>query len=209
MSDCRIYVACLASYNAGCLHGAWIDCTDLDSMQDQVNAILRASPEPNVFVTCPDCNGTKEKVLGHNSETGETRVGPCETCKGRGTVPSSEEFAIHDHEGFGGLIEEYTSLTRVAALAEAIEEHGAAFIAFMENRGNADDIGETVEAFTDAYRGEWDSEQKFAENLLDELGEIKGDSLAERYFDYEAFTRDLFISDYWRDEDTGAVFANY
>lgn len=26
----RIFVACLASYNAGTLHGEWIDCTGKD-----------------------------------------------------------------------------------------------------------------------------------------------------------------------------------
>lgn len=41
----RIYVACLAAYNNGYLHGAWIDATDdLDSIQEQVSTMLKASP---------------------------------------------------------------------------------------------------------------------------------------------------------------------
>ncbi|OHC63372.1 MAG: antirestriction protein [Pseudomonadales bacterium RIFCSPLOWO2_02_FULL_63_210] len=41
----RIYVADLAAYNAGHLHGAWIDATqDMDDIQAQVNAMLAASP---------------------------------------------------------------------------------------------------------------------------------------------------------------------
>lgn len=41
----RIYVADLAAYNAGHLHGVWIDATqDVDAMQDQVNAMLANSP---------------------------------------------------------------------------------------------------------------------------------------------------------------------
>jgi len=44
----RIYVACLASYNAGRLHGAWIDVdTDKDAMAAKVDAMLKASPMPN------------------------------------------------------------------------------------------------------------------------------------------------------------------
>ncbi len=40
----RIYVACLASYNNGILHGAWIDCTiSSDHIQDQLNKMLKAS----------------------------------------------------------------------------------------------------------------------------------------------------------------------
>lgn len=40
----RFYAACLASYNAGILHGAWIDATrDEDEMSEQVQAMLEAS----------------------------------------------------------------------------------------------------------------------------------------------------------------------
>ena len=43
-SPIRIYVACLASYNAGVLHGAWIDVSgDIDDMQEQINDMLTAS----------------------------------------------------------------------------------------------------------------------------------------------------------------------
>lgn len=41
----RIYVACLASYNAGILHGCWIDATDPDDIREKVAAMLAASPE--------------------------------------------------------------------------------------------------------------------------------------------------------------------
>jgi antirestriction protein len=43
----RIYVACLAAYNAGKLHGRWIDADqDSDKIWDEVAAMLKASPEP-------------------------------------------------------------------------------------------------------------------------------------------------------------------
>lgn len=43
-SPIRIYVACLASYNAGILHGTWIDVSsDVDDMQEQINDMLTAS----------------------------------------------------------------------------------------------------------------------------------------------------------------------
>ena len=41
----RIYVACLAAYNAGTLHGAWIDVTTPEDIWREVSAMLRASPE--------------------------------------------------------------------------------------------------------------------------------------------------------------------
>ena len=41
----RIYVACLAAYNSGHLHGAWIDAVQKpQEIQDEVNAMLAASP---------------------------------------------------------------------------------------------------------------------------------------------------------------------
>ncbi|MCH2458263.1 MAG: antirestriction protein ArdA, partial [Henriciella sp.] len=43
----RIYVACLAAYNSGCLHGRWIDATTPDEIWEQVRAMLAASPEPD------------------------------------------------------------------------------------------------------------------------------------------------------------------
>lgn len=43
----RIYVACLASYNAGRLHGEWIDATqDVEEIREKIQAMLEQSPEP-------------------------------------------------------------------------------------------------------------------------------------------------------------------
>lgn len=43
----RIYVACLAAYNAGRLHGRWIDANqDADTIREEIAAMLAASPEP-------------------------------------------------------------------------------------------------------------------------------------------------------------------
>lgn len=44
----RIYVACLAAYNNGFLHGKWIEVTsDYEALIDEVRAMLKASPEPD------------------------------------------------------------------------------------------------------------------------------------------------------------------
>ncbi len=44
-SNLRIYVACLAAYNNGYLHGAWIDADqDADQIRDQIAAMLARSP---------------------------------------------------------------------------------------------------------------------------------------------------------------------
>lgn len=43
----RIYVASLSDYNAGRLHGVWIDVDgDADELQSHIDLMLQASPEP-------------------------------------------------------------------------------------------------------------------------------------------------------------------
>ena len=47
MTTPRIYVADLAAYNNGKLHGVWIDVLDgIDEIWNQINTMLKASPEP-------------------------------------------------------------------------------------------------------------------------------------------------------------------
>lgn len=79
----RIYVACLAAYNNGKLHGAWIDCDqDADSIREEVAAMLKASPEAGAEewaihdytgfggVTISECEGFDEVAeLAHNIAT--------------------------------------------------------------------------------------------------------------------------------------------
>lgn len=44
----RIYIACLAAYNNGKLHGKWIEANqDVSDIWAEVSAMLKASPEPN------------------------------------------------------------------------------------------------------------------------------------------------------------------
>lgn len=45
----QIYVACLAAYNNGKLHGDWIDCDqkDSDAIYEEIQKILKSSPEKN------------------------------------------------------------------------------------------------------------------------------------------------------------------
>lgn len=44
----RIYVACLAAYNNGKLHGIWIDCNqNADDIWKEINVMLSSSPEPD------------------------------------------------------------------------------------------------------------------------------------------------------------------
>ena len=85
MSNYSIYIADLAAYNNGILHGVWIDAThELDDIYEAIQTLLVASPEAG-----------------------------------------SEEWAIHDYDGFAGLgLGEYESLEHVHAIAVFLEDHG-------------------------------------------------------------------------------------
>lgn len=44
----KIYVACLAAYNNGILHGEWIEAnSDVDELQKGVDKVLQSSPAPD------------------------------------------------------------------------------------------------------------------------------------------------------------------
>lgn len=130
----RIYVASLSDYNNGNLHGVWIDdLSDAETIQDEVNAMLRASKYPNVTTECPACGGYRTAFDADDATLANPH--PCPECKGVGEVPSAEEWAIHDHEGLGN-IDEFESFERIAELAALVEEHGDAFLAYAEHNGS-------------------------------------------------------------------------
>lgn len=192
MSDCsQIYVACLAAYNSGHLHGKWIDADqDAESIRDEVAAMLRGSPCPNVTVDCPDCEGGALKSEDH----------VCTLCNGSGKVPSAEEWAIHDYQGFGGAkLSEQESFETVAALAAAVEEHGDIFGQWWnENGGDYDSVEEAVEGFQEKFRGSFDSLADYVEDFFEQTGEYKRDDRnwwsPINYVDWERMARDLEMS---------------
>lgn len=117
-----------------------------------------------------------------------------------------EEFWVFAHEGYHGLIDGECSPAEAQRLAELLDEvcEPEAFALFVSDRhGSIDAFGdedETREAFEDAYAGVWDDEQDYAAELADEVYGLQRGDVAEviaRYFDYDAFARDLFMSDYW------------
>lgn len=113
----RIYAACLASYNSGRLYGAWIDCADKsgDEIAQEIARMLKGSPYPNVERReCKECGHVQRDRMLHPE---------CDDCGGEMSeaFPSAEEWAIHDHEGFAGMIKgENPDLDEVAAMATGL-----------------------------------------------------------------------------------------
>jgi antirestriction protein len=70
----RIYVASLSDYNAGILHGSWIDLDgkDADDLQDEVNAILKDSPYAEQY------GEEAEEWAIHDYELGGIRISESE-----------------------------------------------------------------------------------------------------------------------------------
>ena len=197
----RIYVACLASYNAGVPHGSWIDCEglDADDLYSEIDKILRSSPHPNVVRRDFTCN-----VCGHEWTGSSGLPHECNKCldsdpnnEVTASEPfrSAEEFAIHDHEGFDGLaVEEYTPIIEIAEMVEFLDDHndnGAVEAAATF----CCDIAEIKRAITDRYAGTWDNKEDWAEQYLSDTGALAG--LPENlkyYFNYEAFARDCELN---------------
>jgi antirestriction protein len=107
----------------------------------------------------------------------------------------AEEWAIHAYD-FGGMhIGENDSFEFLIQLMEAIEEHGEAFSSYHQQISGNCDLETAIEEFEDAYCGQYDSEDEYAQELFDECYDVPN-HLAN-YIDYEKFSRDLFISDYY------------
>lgn len=125
------------------------------------------------------------------------------------TSPESgaEEYAIHDFEGFGSFpVKEYSEIETLAKLGAAIQEHGT-LIADLHSQLNYDDVDDTLEYFEENYAGCFSSVENFAENILEETGDLN--EIPERlrpYFDFEKYARDLEIGgDIFTIEDGGGV----
>ena len=149
--EIRIYVADLAAYNNGKLHGVWIDATeDPDTIQDQINDMLSSSPEPY-----------------------------------------SEEYAIHDYEGYCGYrLSEYEGIQSAHELACFIDEHGKLAGKVLDNFGG--DLEDAKKAIEENYAGCYSSLADYAEELTEGTTDIP-ESLAY-YIDYERMGRDMELS---------------
>lgn len=187
----RIYVASLSDYNAGHLHGVWIDLDgkDADEVQEKVAEMLRGSRHPNVSISCPVCTWKRE-VSEHLKPDLGFSEGACVECQETGMIPSAEEWAIHDHEGFGRIdVGESDSFERLVQLAGLLYEHGEAFEAWYEMLdGSGYLVDEMGEKFLEAYAGEYRSPEDWAEWHLEESGELSEvpESL-RNYIDFEAY----------------------
>lgn len=146
----RIYIACLAAYNSGYLHGAWIDAAQsVEAIWDEICVMLDASP-------CED----------------------------------AEEYAIHDHEGFGDFrLEEYASIRTVADMAAFVVEHGELATIALEHV--AGDVKEAREMVEERYLGCFESLADYMQDMTEDALEIP--ERLRFYVDWERMAKDAEI----------------
>lgn len=123
----------------------------------------------------------------------------------------AEEYAVHDYEGFGDWSpSEYEPIENLSRVAAGIEEYGPAFAAWVSYLGDASD--DQVDNFEDAYRGEWESTEAFAESMIEDHGLNIYDGLPEwiaNYvrIDFEMLGRDMAMDMYVTGAADGGVWV--
>jgi antirestriction protein len=139
----RVWIGCLASYNAGRLIGEWVDATDVDEMYECRDRVAAAAWK--AAVECGDA---------------PIYFGP------------PEEFFLADNEGFGFNPGEYPDWGALATVGALVEQHGSAFRAFLSwiDEDPLSIADELEDRFGEAYCGEADSEQDAAREMVSELG---------------------------------------
>ena len=134
-----------------------------------------------------------------------------EACKKFHKDENDPEFMLQDWENVPeGLIDESWLSENFFALRDAVKDLSGteqeAFFVWCNH--NLCDLGEKdsydlVNRFKDSYVGEYDDEEDFAYQIVEECYDLP--EFAKTYFDYEKFARDLFMCDYYF--ESGFVFS--
>lgn len=169
----KIYVASLSDYNAGTLHGIWINLygRNAGDIRTMIGLMLKASPTAQLH-PCGLC-GWKSDI---HSADDHAYV----------SCAPAEEYAIHDSDGFGPItIGEHEDIDAVVAMAQLIIQHGDAASCWLAD--NASEHVEDLEgAFNEAYLGEYASISAYADRIKETV----------RTF-YAALTGDANVYNTW------------
>jgi len=126
-------------------------------------------------------------------------------CQALHADESDAEFMFQDWENIPSqCVSESTIDWDFVAAYQRAEAEGseAAFIAWAEYTGQCD-----YDAFDDAYRGEAESEEDYALEMVEDNGLLNDvPDLLRCYFDFKAYARDLFSNGYVFHD--GYVFTN-
>ncbi len=167
----RAYIACLAAYNNGYLHGEWVELDGTEDVPERIQNILKSSP-----------------------------------------IPEAEEWAIHDHE-YCGSLGEYAGLQALHDIEEAYttcqKEHieWEPFVLFCEHTGESIHPAQ-CDRVNETFAGCYDNLTEWAENYIEETGLLSdAPATLARYFNVEAFARDMELTDLFTIPHNGEIFV--
>ena len=109
----QIYVACLAAYNNGMMHGKWIDADqDPDDIFKEIKEMLRKSPEPNAeeyaIHDCGEFGGFEPKELESIEDVAEMARLTAEYGEAIGLFYMNDQYDLDDLESrFGDTYDGY------------------------------------------------------------------------------------------------------
>jgi len=148
--------------------------------------------EPKIYVACLASynNATLHGVWIDATQGLDDIQGQVKAMLKDSPEPNSEEFAIHDYEGFGSYqVSEYEGLESANQVAVFIKEHeelGSELLAYYNYPEEAE------KAIDEQYAGCYGSLADYAEELTTQTSEVP-EHIAF-YIDYEKMGRDMELS---------------
>lgn len=133
-----------------------------------------------------------------------------EACKKLHKDENDPELMFQDWENIPDvLISESWLSENFFALRDAVEDlddtEQEAFFVWCNYKSHdlsEEDADDLVRDFQDEYQGQYDDEEEFAYQMVEECYDLP--DFAKTYFDHEKFARDLFMCDYYF--ENGFVF---
>ena len=180
----KLYLANLGKYNEGILKGEWVELPLSETELEEVMV--------NIGVAHYDKEGNFVPYVIETDEKGYEYV--------------YEEYAIHDYETDLNIsISEYSSLDNLNAIAENVEKYELDYVNVLLDDGAIGmkdliegDIEEIMQNHTFIeLEPNMNEEQEVGYACVDEIyggPEYLSREILERYFDYEAFGRDILLS---------------
>lgn len=182
----RIYVGTYRQYNNGSLFGKWFDLTDYSDLKDFLEDCFEF--HRNEF----DSAGCRPELMFQDWEN----------------IPDSliSECSLHKK-----------AFAYFEAIREMDNETEEAFEIYCKQinywPSNGYELEDQLDSFRESYRGFFggsgkDATLEYAHQYVEGTGLLSGvPSTLEKYFDYEAFARDLFLEGY--SEYDGHVFSDH
>ena len=180
----KLYLANLGKYNEGILKGEWVELPLSETELEEVMV--------NIGVAHYDKEGNFVPYVIETDENGYEYV--------------YEEYAIHDYETDLNIsISEYSSLDNLNAIAENVEKYELDYVNVLLDDGAIGmkdliegDLEEIMQNHTFIeLEPNMNEEQEVGYACVDEIyggPEYLSKEILERYFDYEAFGRDILLS---------------